>query len=584
MADLAQLESALVKADAAGDAEGARILAAEIRKMRSSRPSVGSSGSWTEGPTDDQKLQASVPARMVQGVRDVIDAGAQGITKVLPEGVVSAVNRGTAAVNKMPLIGPVTEALGMTPATPQQIDEGIRGNEQQYQQARKATGNDGIDFARLGGNLAVTAPAAAALPVAPTLLGKTGIGAASGAGFGLTQPVVENQDNFFSEKAKQAGVGALAGGVAAPIGAGVARVVQPNTRPQVKALMAEGITPTPGQILGGALQKFEDKATSIPIVGDAIASAQKKGINEFNRAMYSRALDPIGGQVPQQVGREGVASVKQQLGQAYDDLLPKMGFAADEQFTAQMANLDRMAKNLPKREAREFSRIIKEEVTDRLTGSGLGSGETLKTIESQLGKEIGRFSKSPDAYQQKLSEALREAQSTFREAVKRANPQFSKELKNIDKGYANYARIRDAASRQGSAEGVVTPAQLAAAVRAGDKTAGKGGYATGGAFMQDLSDAGKDVLASKYPNSGTAGRLMAGTGAAGASYLLEPSLLTGAGLASLPYLPGGRQAVAALLAKRPEQAAALAEALRNYLPPMGAAAAPALLQSGPNGR
>ena len=35
MADLKQLENALIKADAAGDAEGARILAAEIRKVRS---------------------------------------------------------------------------------------------------------------------------------------------------------------------------------------------------------------------------------------------------------------------------------------------------------------------------------------------------------------------------------------------------------------------------------------------------------------------------------------------------------------------------------------------------------------------
>lgn len=34
MADISQLESALVKADAAGDAEGARILASEIRRMR----------------------------------------------------------------------------------------------------------------------------------------------------------------------------------------------------------------------------------------------------------------------------------------------------------------------------------------------------------------------------------------------------------------------------------------------------------------------------------------------------------------------------------------------------------------------
>ena len=34
MADIAQLESGLIKADQAGDAEGARILAGEIRRLR----------------------------------------------------------------------------------------------------------------------------------------------------------------------------------------------------------------------------------------------------------------------------------------------------------------------------------------------------------------------------------------------------------------------------------------------------------------------------------------------------------------------------------------------------------------------
>lgn len=38
MADLAKLEAALVKADAAGDTEGARILAGEVRKMRAAPP------------------------------------------------------------------------------------------------------------------------------------------------------------------------------------------------------------------------------------------------------------------------------------------------------------------------------------------------------------------------------------------------------------------------------------------------------------------------------------------------------------------------------------------------------------------
>jgi len=49
MAELAQLESALVKADAAGDAEGARVLATEVRRMRSeSAPAVPPAPTPTE--------------------------------------------------------------------------------------------------------------------------------------------------------------------------------------------------------------------------------------------------------------------------------------------------------------------------------------------------------------------------------------------------------------------------------------------------------------------------------------------------------------------------------------------------------
>lgn len=534
-------------------------------------------------PTSDQQLRASIPGRMVQGVRDVIDAGAQGITKALPDGVVSGVNKAVDYVNRLPVVGPLTTALGMTPASAKEIDQGIAQNERAYQDARKATGGEGFDAARLAGNVAVTAPMASAIPAGLGTMGREmAIGAGSGAAFGLAQPVLDNQDNYWTEKGKQALTGAGFGAIAAPIGQATARVISPNTRPEAKLLMKEGVTPTPGQLMGGFLQRMEDKATSLPIVGDAISYARRQGLDEFNRAAYARALKSISGDVPTQVGREGVRSVKQTLGNAYDDLLPKMGFSADNVFKQKMGELSEMVNTLPRREAREFANIIAREIDGRLTPAGTASGETLKAIESQLGKEAKRFSGSTDAYQKKLADALMQAQSNFRDAVTRGNPQLSQELANINSGYANYARIRDAASRSGSESGVFTPAQLAAAVRAGDKSVGKGSYAGGTALMQDLTDAGKTVLASKYPDSGTAARVMQGGGAAGAAYLLDPSVLTGIGAASAPYLPGGRQLAAALLAKRPEMAKPLAEGVKRALPPAIISAAPPLIYGGNN--
>lgn len=52
-ADLAQLEAALVKADAAGDVEGARTLAAEVRRLRSATPAA-------PAPTDPLEMAGGV--------------------------------------------------------------------------------------------------------------------------------------------------------------------------------------------------------------------------------------------------------------------------------------------------------------------------------------------------------------------------------------------------------------------------------------------------------------------------------------------------------------------------------------------
>ena len=67
-------------------------------------------------------------------------------------------------------------------------------------------------------------------------------------------------------------------------------------------LMAEGVTLTPGQLLGKTLKGLEERATGLPIVGEMIRSSRNKGIEEFNKAAYKRAVAPIGGDVPEVTG------------------------------------------------------------------------------------------------------------------------------------------------------------------------------------------------------------------------------------------------------------------------------------------
>jgi hypothetical protein len=86
--------------------------------------------------------------------------------------------------------------------------------------------------------------------------------------------------------------------------------------------------------------------------------------------------------------------------------------------------------------------------------------------------------------------------------------------------------------------------------------------------MQDLSDAAENVLGPKYPDSGTAGRIMAGGLAAGGGYMLDPTIPMALGAASVPYLPGANKVMAAVLAgERPKSIQAMQPLVRALAAP-----------------
>lgn len=530
---------------------------------------IGAAPTAQAKPSIAQQVRGSSVGGLIQGGRDLIDGGAQLLYNALPEGA----QKGLDTANNW-----LADKTGLVGTVPQGgLNAKIAQDEADYQRARESAGRDGFDASRLIGNVAASAaiPGSTLANVPASLTARTALGAVQGGALSALQPVTKG--DYWSEKGDQVATGAITGGVMAPVAGALARVVKPNTSEQVKTLLREGITPTPGQIMGGRWQTLEDKLTSVPGLGDVIQSARGRGLDEFNKAAYKRALTGIA-DTPQEVGRGGVQAVKDALGTSYDDILSRTGFKADDSFNSSMATLSELTKNLPSREARQFKQIIEREVSGQMAPNGGMTGEVVKRVESQLGKEAKTFNSSSDAYQNKLGDALREAQQILRDTISRQNPQVAEELANTNAGYANYARIRDAASRSGSESGKFTPAQLAAAVRSADKSVGKGATATGTAFMQDLSDAGKAVLASKYPDSGTAGRAAAGLGLFGGAAAIDPTTAMIMAGSALPYLPVLNKATAAALAKRPEQAEKLAELIRKSAPLIGFGASSALQQ------
>lgn len=508
----------------------------------------------------------SAGERFTKGGKDALDAGAQMLTRVLPGGVVDAINSATKAANETPYIGPVTKALGMVPATKDQIDADIKSSEAEYQARR---GDRGIDWWRLGGNVTAAIPVGAV--AGPSLPGAL----AGGAATGVLQPVTNTED-FTTEKIKQAGIGAAAGVAGNLVGRGVSRMLAPKTDPAVKDLMARGVTPTPGQALGGAFKTAEEKLTSVPLLGDTIKAGQRRSIESFNKAVYDEVLAPIGQKAPKEMGRTAVASVADKIDEAYQSVLPKLTFRADQQLADDLANLASLTKELPEKEAKTFTAILNDKLAKALGPQGVMDGRSFKEIESSLTRNISLFKKSGDAYQQQLGDALLEMRRILREGLARSNTSVTVEvagksvnaaehLGNINKSYAMLTRLENAAGRAN--EGVFTPNQFSQAVKSMDQSIRKRAYSRGDAMMQQLSDEGRAVLGNVYPDSGTVGRALL-TLALGGTGMVNAPVAAAGGLLALPYMTGmGQRITAGLLAgQRPELLTQLEPAIRAGLP------------------
>ena len=356
-----------------------------------------------------------------------------------------------------------------------------------------------------------------------------------------------SSDEFAKEKLKSVGVGA-----ALPVGltfAGGAlnNVISPQIQSKAQQLIDQGVELTPGQKMGGALKRLEDKLTSYPMVGGMIENARKSGIESFDKAAFRRVLEPIGGKVPDVAGREGMEIVENQVKHTYNELLPKLTFKATPEFNQNMSQLRDLAQNLPYDLGKTFNYNIDQIVVKRMSKNGTIDGTDFKKIEEDLSKKAKKYlSPQSSASENDLGEAYKQALVNLRTTLAETNPKYAQELRDVNKSFANLSVVRKAAS-MANTQDMFTPSQLANAVKSSDISAGKNKTATGKALMQDLTDAGVSVLPSKVPDSGTASRMNVG----------PTGLAIGAG-AYLPY-----SVLSASMFERPKIVQQLADALRG---------------------
>jgi hypothetical protein len=437
-----------------------------------------------------------------------------------------------------------------------------------------------------GGSVAATLPLGALAPEAATVGGAIKQGAVMGGLTSAAAPVDPSSNNFWGDKLGQVATGTATGGVLGPAAYGLGRLVSPNVSPDVQMLLDRGVTPTPGQILGGAAATTESKLTSAPGIGDAIVAGQRRAMDQFNRATYQDALDQVGGHLPANVdtGSAGVSYVRNKIGDLYDSVANRASFVADQNFNNDLTQIrSDLAQSAPGA-LQQFDNIVQNQVTGKLQNGAL-TGPQWNDSRSMISNLSRRqITGNANADNWSLHDALDDLTTALNDGVGRSSPpDVLGDLQRANAGWARYKQIEKAAGSTGASNNgnVFTPAQYSAAIRSGSTASQKG---TNAGLNADFASAAQNILGTKYPDSGTAGRgllNLLGGGIVTGGLITNPTTtlagLGGVALGSLPYTAAGQRGLAALLTARPQFTQPVGNAIANFGPRVVAGGLPALL-------
>lgn len=521
-----------------------------------------------EGATQEQvlayaqanyKSNAEAPSSgFLMGLKDPISGGAQ----LLPKGLEAITSLGGLAPNI------VSKFFG---SEAKRVDEMVKAEEAAYQAKRQAEGSTGTDWARIAGNVVNPANIAAGVrgAQAAQLLGATGRAlpaAAAGLSQAALSPVTEGQ--YTEEKLKQLGTGAALGVVGEAVAQGLAKAANPLVSKAEQTMRELGITPTPGQTIGGAFKKAEDFAQNLPLVGEQVRNAREKVLFDFNKGIINKALSKIDDKLPENViGRDAVAYASEQVSNKYDDVLSKMKFDLNFKTTSNVLKVLDEA-NLPSEAQRkEAVDILNNVVLNKFQGASL-TGQEYKGVESDLRKEVSKYLNSSVASDRNIGEALQKVLGTFKEELWVQNPKYTPQLRRIDSAYGDLNVMSKAAANTGAENGVFTPKQYQLAVKQLDITRNKKNFAKGSARGQDIAESAMNVIGE--PSKSTLeGRLALGA-AGGAALLSKPAVAIPALAAtSAVYSAPGLKITDALLRQRPDLARLLGKTIQESPVPTG---------------
>lgn len=419
------------------------------------------------------------------------------------------------------------------------------------------------------------------------------VGAIGGALSGALTPGAGGEgdadQNYWTDKALGVAGGGVAGVATGAAGNALNRLIAPQLTPAIKKLLDSGIELTPGQMGGRYASMAEDKLMSVPLTGDAIKAARRRGIDDFNRATIDNSLSEIGQKLPKGMksGHEAIEAAQDAVSNEYNRILPNTRLWADPAYHADMANLRSLIGEMPPTHVAMFDNIYRNRVTQRLGQQGNMDGITFKQVESELTNLANGYRRSRDMADRQLGSALKEVQASLRDAFERSNPGKRAEIQAANRAYAKLSRAEDASMRRaGEGDGVFTPADLWQSIKSDAlRTGRRKAFAKGDGDLLELANAGQEVLPSKIPNSGTADRLLAMGRAGGAGGLAHffgfgPHSAIGALAGAIPYTPPVSKGLNMAMNKLSQQPSAGRNALAQLARMGGQALAPLAGQQG----
>lgn len=434
----------------------------------------------------------------------------------------------------------------------------------------------------LGGVMA-SAPAAL-IPGAPEagLLTRLGLSAATGAGLGYVQPSASTGETIGNTVG-----GGIAGALIPGAAAGAGKLIEGLATPEARRLIAQGVKPSIGQMLGGAIGRTEQSMTSLPLTGDIIQAARNQGIDTFNRAATNKVMEPIGAQLPE--GSPSIARLltlnRGNLEQRVPTGQPSMAYAAgktSDAFNGALANtqgvfdsqlgrdLASIINNAPPSARGELTDAIQNGVLDKFASSnGQLDGQAFNNLRSDLAKAAAKYRQSESSSNRVVGNQLGAVLDSLDSMFARNNGQDAlNALQDARTAYRGTMALKDATNAAGrTREGVFTPGEFLGAVKKNDASKGKAAFSRGQAFLQDFGNDAQSALGNTIGNSFTFDRLAHGTIPGWMSAPIAAPL-------AIPNLPGVRGAMQLLLAPTtsPELRAKLAELIgrpaQQYIPVM----------------